>query len=247
MNLSDEQMAAARHGLAGDRTWEAVALPIGPQPLPPWAKGLHIDWMDKWSNPPRYIIKADRELRDWENKVFVKEGSRYMAVTPDGRAEVYYHEGRVSRGTALRWENGGRRRVEVQGWVTTQQEGFGGSHFPVFLAAADEPQLVGQTVYLRGPWHGGAPHGFVECSYHAPAAWRGPHRPGSRWWRPWWQQTAVGGLFITEDLWRRLVARFWPHVTAARVTDAKWNTNRLEAVREGWHAPKDWMRGRHLP
>jgi hypothetical protein len=252
--LSDEQMAAAHHGLGPAPTWAWVDLPVGRQPIPEWAKGFHVDFMDGYGNRPRYDIKANTDLRTWSDPRFRKEGDRYMAVTDDGRAEVYYHAGAVSltsirmfqplRGELRQYRRNGATPegkfwceagawVEVEMMATTQQQGFGGSH--THLTMED-----GSTVVLRGPWHGGAPQGYVETAYVDVTTERFDL---SRWGRRrWHQRGGRGGLFITEEVFLRLLARFAPECRCARITEGK--SSHLEAVKGEWDEPKAWVQAR---
>jgi hypothetical protein len=66
-------------------------------------------------------------------------------------------------------------------------------------------------------------------------AWDARRQPG----RGWHAQTAIGGLFITEELFLRLLARFEPTCRAARVTTGIGT--RIQPVRANWDAPKDWI------
>lgn len=271
MILSDTQMRAVRHGEENPATWEWVDLPVGRQPLPAWAKGFRVDFMMGYGNSPDYRIKATTELRDWPCKAFRKEGSRYMAVSGDGRAEVYYHEGAIQRAQVWRHPDGsvghptgsysdnqGGRWENAAGIVTSQQGGFGGSRIDVLMesgATIDVQELAeprkaflpsrwnklamqtdGVVLGLRGPWHGGTPAGYVECAYHDMSDDRGYH---GRWWRPWFQRTGRGGLFITDRLFMLLLARFAPEMRCARITDRYGS--RLEAVRGDWDCPKAWL------
>lgn len=230
MILSDEQMRAVRHGENNPATWEWLDMPIGRQPLPEWVKGFDVYFMMRYCNRPHYTIKTSQRLRDWPNKVFRKEGSRYMAESGDGRAEIYYHSGSISEvplrrfraadGTLRQyrktlkeggWHDETGEWVEVPILATTAQQGFGGAQIEVTL---DDGRLVA----LRGPWHGGAPSGFIECA-----------------------TTHGGGLFITDELFMRLLARFCAEMRCARIND-KYGTH-LEAVRGDWDCPKAWLRG----
>ena len=268
MILSDEQMRAVNHGYGPEPTYEWVDLPVGPQPLSFWAKGLHINFMVGYCNTPHYTIKATAELRSWPNKRFHKDGSRYMAVSDDGRAEVYYHDGPISMTPIRRFRaaDGTIRKfpkrfgshwddLEPGEWVdvpmlaTTQQQGFGGSHYDLQM---DD----GTVVVLRGPWHGGAPSGFVECAYVFTD--RTFYKRRKKRWardiarRPWWKETATGGVFVTEDLFMRILARFAPECRCARVTESGTSllvkgvsktpaSSHLEAVHGMWSAPKQWV------
>ena len=258
--LSDEQMAAVNHGFGDPATYEWVDLPVGPQPIPDWARGIHIDWMEGYSNPPGLSIKATDDLRTWPGKVWRRVGSRFQARSDDGRLEQYGQDGplalakvqmfKSADGTLRQYARtgpewaftkslgfiypGGKvygtehgEFVEVEMLATRQEQGFGGQHVHITLED-------GTAVVLRGPWHVGSPPGYVEVAYQ---------NVRDRWFddvrgkRPWYRVTMRGGLYITEDLYARLFARFAPECRLARVTDIY---TRLEPVRGDWELPKKW-------
>lgn len=248
MFLSDEQMHAVHHGLsAKEPTWEWVDLPVGPQPIPAWAKGFHVDFMMGYGNSPHYHLKTNTDLRNWPDQRFRKEGARYMSTTDDGRAEVLYHDGQLSLtdirmfrstdGTLKQYRAGScHADLEAGEWVdlemmaTTKQSGFGGSHF--HLTMED-----GRVFVLRGPWHGSSPKGYMETGYIDMTQERAHHG----WWakRAWHARGGRGGLFITDDLFMRLLARFAPECRCARIND-QFGVH-LQAVRGDWGEPKAWV------
>lgn len=241
MILSDEQMQAVNHGNNRPAYWEWVTMPEGPQPIPGWAKGLHVDWMDGFMNSPSITLKTNTDLRDWGAKRFEKAGSRFMARHSDGRAEVYYHAGAIRMEELQRWNHHAKVMEKYQAFATTQQSGFGGHHYPLEIGpVTDRSELRGQTVVLRGPWHGGCPAGYAEAAYRDVSRPPSRARPGSQFWRPWHQQVAIGGLYLTNDLFLRLLARFQPHLRVAAVTRGGI-FDRLEPVRGDWDAPKAWI------
>lgn len=201
------------------RHMKIVNLPIGKQPIPAWAKGAVIDSRGM-------TLKADINLRDWDNKRFTKTGSLFLAVSDDGRGEAYYHAGGLSvkKLRRFRTEDGvlhvfrpskpGEAFALADGeWIvvdrlcTPQQEGFGGAHYDIVL---DD----GTEVTLRGPWHGQTPAGFVEACYINPID--NPYLPRRKRTSVWHSHCAIGGLLLTEDLYFRLFARFAPHMRLYR-------------------------------
>jgi hypothetical protein len=282
MFLSDQQMQAVRHGF-GENTYEWLELPEGPQPIPGFVRGARIEWSDGFGNAPSLLLKTNTEAREWPGKVFQKEGSRYMAESGDGRAEIHYHSGAILWSKLNRrarcippvfnapghgWQGEAHWWQEYEGFATTAQEGYGGSSWPIVLAAGTafdlhlpRPKLIewarqefdkvpivleqDTELVLVGPWHGGAPEGWVEVSYvdmssrysyMNPEAQARYLKHGEK--RKWWQHTARAGLFITEDLFVRIVARFAPECRMARVTSNGWT--HLEPVRPDWNEPKRW-------
>lgn len=114
--------------------------------------------------------------------------------------------------------------------ATTQQDGFGGSYY--WLTMLDGSELV-----LRGPWHGGAPTGYVEVGtidttspYYA---------TGWACNRPWHKRTGGPSVYLTEDLFLRIVSHYCPHAPIARV-QRSYGT-RLEPFRTEWGMPKSFI------
>jgi len=258
MDLSDEQMGAAMFGARGvECTWEPITLPEGPRPIPAWCTGLHVDFVDAYSNAPRFKLKTTSNVRDWPEKRFERKGRLFLAVAPDGRAEAYYHDStlrpttlrrfRCDDGRLLQYRPSEPRNdcscpsvltpgewVEVERLATTQQEGFGGAHIDITMTD-------GAEVTLRGPWHGGAPAGFVETAYVDMSY---PWRPRPRKDRPsrWHDQGGVGGLFVAEATFIDIFARFAPHLTLAAVTNGIGR--RIQPLKPEWSEPKDWVMAR---
>jgi len=117
-------------------------------------------------------------------------------------------------------------RVETQlATATTEQGGFGGANIWMTM-------LDGSALVLRGPWHGGAPAGYVEVSTSDCS------EPAYGWKknRQWHQRGGCGGLYITEDLFLRIMARHCAHVPIARVQHSYGV--RLEPYRAEWEMPK---------
>lgn len=259
MTLSAEQTRAV---CFGDRTaeWVELVRPVGPQSIPAWAKDIQVEWMEKYSNSPSIRIKSDVDLRKWDDKRFNCENGRYLAVSEDGRAEQYYHSGPVAMrplqmfkradGSIHKHRRFGPEFADCEGmkvvrdgvkegyepgeWVqhpvlaTTKQDGFGGAVTWVTLTD-------GREIALCGPWHVSAPKGFVEVSYvDLNASWRGGWAKGRQ--RKWHELTGMGGLYITEELYLRLMARFQPHLPVARVTYNGVTT--VEPFKPEWSVPK---------
>lgn len=103
--------------------------------------------------------------------------------------------------------------VKVMLPATTAQEGFGGAHIPIFMEDGSE-------IILRGPWHVGAPEGYVEVSYQM---------RGERW-------GGRAGLYITIDLFTRIMARFQAHLELVEVTYGGCTT--IEPMKPEWGEPK---------
>jgi hypothetical protein len=263
MFLSTEQTRAVMHGIGSDTVeWQEFVRPVGPQPIPDWCKGVHVNWLEGYGNSPSVTLKVRGCVRDWPDQRFRKEGSYYRAYHPDGRMEQYAHDGKLDwakvqmfqsadgtlrqerrwgtewgdqEGLGFIYPNGQRSGPEPGEWVevdrmaTTQQEGFGGRHY--HLKMED-----GSDVVLRGPWMVGAPEGYDEACYIDVARNDVPPFYSKL---PWHQRTATAGLYVTDDLFVRIMSRFAPHLPLAKVTYSGATT--LEPMKPEWDAPKTIM------
>lgn len=256
MMLSTEQTRAAMHGIANELTWHEIERPIGPQPIPAWCKGAHVDWHNGYANSPSIRLKVIGDVREWEGKTFRQESSRYIAEHADGRAEQYAHNGPVAlrpvrlfrrpdgslhrnirsgpewyepRDGVTCWPPHGYEPgewIDAERLATTQQGGFGGSTIWVTM-------IDGREIALRGPWHVGAPAGFAEVAYvDATDAYyrRSSHK------RPWHDRGGRAGLYLREDVFVRILSRFLPHLPIASVTYGGCTT--LEPFKAEWGEPK---------
>ena len=256
MTLSDEQMAC----ITGTRTkdWQEVELPAGRQDLPAWVRGAHVDWHNGYASAPTVKLKTNCDARTWPDQQWAREGAKlFICRHDDGRAECYYQGGALQPTMVRRFRtlDGGLHRyrpqtgeritekmdgyvinhvppdpgewVEVERMCTRQEDGFGGAHIDITLTD-------GTAATLRGPWHGGAPEGYVEVSYVDTTS-----PPCGKWesTRPWHQRGGRGGLYITESLFLSIVATYAPHVRAARVAHSYGQ--RTELYRQEWGCSKD--------
>ena len=228
--------------------YEWVELPVGPQPLPKWCTGVAVGWSEGYGAIPGICLKTNTDAREWPDKRFVFEGDcYYRAYSDDGRLEQHAHSGQLS------WQD------DRQAWVSTPDEGYGGSAWEImmrpYLRVAREGkkkfnrfdrewaewkdtyffQPGRDKVILRGPWAVGGPAGYIEVAYVDTSE----HDLYQH--RRWHDRTARAGLYITEDLWLRLIARFQPHLRVARCFYG-WSApgGILEPVREMWMEPMAW-------
>jgi hypothetical protein len=251
MMLSDEQMNV----ISGSRNgaWVDIPLPTGRQQLPDWVRGAHVDWHDGVANAPTIKLNVRGKVNDWDGKVWMREkGGMYMARHPDGRLQQHHHSGAVSM-TAMRrfrttdgklhdyvpqkpgisnvftstedyessFEPG--EWVEVEVLATTKQDGYGGAN--IWLDMDDGTQLV-----LRGPWHVGAPPGYVEvtcCDSSQRYEWERKKEH-----KPWYRRFIGGSMYLRHDVFLAIVATYLPHVRIAGVE--KSYGYRLEAYRAEW-------------
>lgn len=239
MILSDDQMSAAcGTNISG---WDEVARPLGKHELPSWVKDANIDWLNGCSNSPSVKVKTMGPAYNWPDQRFEKVGKEtYIARHPDGRAVVHYHNGSVSltkmkdkRNEFVQDVLAGRRNElpDVEVMATTQQSGYGGSCY--WLKMLDGSDLV-----LRGPWHGGAPSGYVEVGTIDITS---AYCSNNKWNRdkPWYRRGGGPSVYVTEDLFLRIVARYCAHAPIARVQH-RYGT-RLEPFRAEWGVPKAFI------
>lgn len=207
-----------------------VEVPAGQQPIPSWCKDLHIDFMESWDSWPKWELKTMGDPFKGDC-IFRREGNRWMAVSEDGIANIHWHSGQVSEREVSRYNVESQRYEMVRMLATTKQEGYGGRGFVVRMVP---DQYEGREVMLQGPWHGGAPDGFIEFTAHdMMSQYFRPYRKGTRW--PQWGGGTFGH-FMTEELALRLLARFQPHLRCARAkpyneADKKW----LQPIRLDWN------------
>jgi len=230
-------------------TFERIELAAGPRILPPWARDLHVEFMHGWGNRPRYKVRCRTDplefTRDgspvwtWQKH---KADSRCWKAERDGVAAVHYHGGRISMQTFdkhVRWIekpskenswNGAEERSEYRMLATSHSEGYGGRHFDITMAECELPVFAdgvttmtkieaGTPLRLRGPWHGGAPDGYLEISYDIDEkidesmGWRAHRRP------PWYRRGGYFGLYIKPEVFLDIAATFQPHLEWVWVTD----------------------------
>jgi len=251
MFLSAEQQSAV-YGGGNEIKWSIIDRPVGPQPVPEWCKGVHVDWMDGYSNWPDMRLKTTIDARSWENKIWRKEGHYYRAYHIDGRMEQYAHDGPVTleKIKMFRGEDGVLRQrprygaewyveqpnvkmyppggwesgewEEVEMLCTTRQAGFGGDCYHLNM---DD----GRTIVLRGPWHVGTPAGYTEFVYVDTTS--DLYRR-----RKWFKCGGRGGLYLRNDVTVNILSRFAAHLPLALVDYGF--TSHIEPFLEEWGVPK---------
>jgi hypothetical protein len=195
-----------------------------------------------------------------------KTGVAWIAER-DGVASCHYHSGIVSMvefEEHVRWiekpsqANGWKGQEETRKFfmlATTQQDGYAGRHFDITLMAQEIPVYDpatrqttvtkvdhGTKLRLRGPWHGGAPAGYVETSYWI---------DNDKAWRPkgrkWFESGGYFGLLIKPEILLDILATFQPHVQWAMVTETLSGKDRYRpeplvpetGLPKGWHIHPD--------
>lgn len=225
---------------------------------------LHI----RCSRDPLEFSKAGAAVWDrFDCLNYLGKKSRGYIAECDGAAAVHYHDGAVALTPfqeRVGWINGkfdpqlqdtldGGPRVDRAGcWpdqpgrpsmgggiyetrqilATTQQEGYAGRHIDITLKS-------GELFRLRGPWHGGAPEGFIEVYYYID---RLEDQRRGRWWRPWYNRGGFFGLYVRTELLLDIFATFQPHIAWCTVTEVNrfGESHRLEPMRPETALPKGW-------
>lgn len=250
MFLSDEQERAVKHGYDFPKvTWHEIDLPAGPRHVPDWCRGVHIRWNDEWGSSPSILLKTTENVRDWPDQRFEKDGAYYRARHEDGRMKQYAHDGQIGthKVRMFRRSDGSEhphRRHNSEKWpdqqfgyepgewvdvdrrATSQQQGFCGQNYHITL-------LDGSDLVLRGPWHVGAPSGYVEVAYTDTS--RPCFGPRKRK-RPWYDTGGIGGLYLSSDLFIRIMSRFAAHLRLAEITVD--NRVFIEPMKPEWSEPK---------
>jgi hypothetical protein len=199
-------------------TW--IEPPIGPQPLPAWAKGVEIEWMGHFCNPPHLKVKTVGSPMP-EGVLWHKDGARYWRRSPEGFHEENSHAG------SLTWS-----QVD-EAWLTSRDDGYGGRCWRIRMAPEGQFEPPFDVVLLRGPWNGDYP---ADCDAVAYFDMRKRYGRADSRPRPWHKETFTGGVYMTHDLIVRLLARFQPHLRIARVEHH--GRVRIEPVKPEWDAPK---------
>ena len=210
-----------------ENTWEFIKLPEGPQEIPAWALNMGINWMDGYNNKPHLVVHVPTyDVHSWDNQVWYRTvDGLYYTKHEDGRACFHTHRGSVSR-------------IRDGALQTTQQEGYGGRHFTIKMA--DDSDLPGETLILRGPWHGATlpgyndvttvDHKLVKDVFYAD---RGI---------PWYKRGGCFGLTLSEEAIIKIFTHFQPKLRLARVNYGYWiHSSFIEPLKPEWNAPKDWM------
>jgi hypothetical protein len=239
MIASKDQTLAIRHGLEGAPNWVEIERPVGPQDLPAWVKGLHIDWMMGWANSPRVKFKCATQPMPkdvlWEQG----ENGRWFREH-EGVMQQHWHSGALSN----KDDNG--KPLPEGHWQTTKQNGYAGATFTIKLKD-------GRTVHLRGPWFGGSPAGYSELTvvdmsdpYHLvkqgkvkyeiiPDSGRFIHINVKA--KAWWKNGGNFGCYVSDGILIKAIAKYYPHVRIALDLREK-RGDAIEPFLDEWDMPK---------
>lgn len=221
---SSEQAKAVMHGssVMGEKSATRIKRPTWPFYVPDWLLGVHVNYMDGYSNDPYITFKVSRSPMSTVSNLWrKKKGSEAWFKEGDGLCEVHYHKGAVAL----------REFKEFKGWAekpsatspgvaihetyqmlaTTSQAGYGGRHFDLQMAE-DSEEFPGERVRLVGPWHGGPMKGYHEVSY---ILWDEKERT-DKWHNrrrtPWHRRTGFFGATVSTELLVNAFSRFLPHL-----------------------------------
>ncbi len=129
--------------------------------MPKWLVGCSPNWSWGYDNSayPDFLIDESHPsyawVQTWEyNPKSGKSSSHYVCKSDDGRAKFHY-AGELSLSNETIQDSEGNIR---QVWMTRQDGGYAGRHFPIEMAD-------GRYAVLRGPWHGCGQAPYQEVTY----------------------------------------------------------------------------------
>ena len=178
---------------------------------PDWIGGAHVDWMDKYSNPPDLRVKQLKDPPPFEPWKNLNNGEWTRTTADKTLLKRHIHRGSVIQ-------------VGPNEWETTKQEGYGGRTFTI------TPVEGYDTVHLRGPWHGGPPADYEDIYT---VDMRRVVRPE----REWYDNIACYGLFAHNDLLIAIYTKYLPELPLAWVR-RHGGREHIEPMKPEWSAPK---------
>lgn len=225
-------------GWAQRPDWTEIERPIGPQELPSWVLGLHIDWAMQFANAPRVKFKV--AFDPMPKDVLWQQG-------PNGRW-FREHDGIIGQ----LWNGGALTQMPNGEWETTRTEGHGGRTSTLKM-------VDGRVVHLRGSWFGGCPEGYNELTM---VDMSDPHNqtmqgrvtyewvPGKKIHKilkaeAWFKKGGTYGLYVPDDVLIKAIAKYWPHVRIAQTkgfNDVDFKGCRIEPFLDEWNAPKSYRK-----
>lgn len=245
-NIADVERDMAHAGNASSAkgySYELVDAGAGPRPLPEWLADANIRWNFGWSNRPELeLCFRSNPLAGIRYRKDIANGRGWFGANPAGDCfETHWHGG-VPRPTEFErnigWDTadgkytpGAKMRKEPYTMLATHEEkGYGGRHFDIIMA--DDSQLwPGETIRLRGPWHGGT--GRADTVAVVGVVWDDAAKARFRKPTHWTKATKSFGYNILERTFIDALATFYPHCPIARVTSGPDR----EGKRRSWIEP----------
>lgn len=261
--VSDSQEVAISAGLRrGEKSWRRLPLDVQAA-VPDWALDLHIDFRDGWGNLPevqlhlaydplsRAGVSGRREdLKPaWK---FLPEPRAYVGEA-EGMAGVHYHEApkctMLSQFEGYETGEDGKPNYnkplysKYSAVATPESDGYCGRTFLIRMAS-DSPSFPGEIVHLRGPWHGGAPEGFIEVHCHVKdkeaderrRQWAAEHHPDDPSRQAWHNLGLTFGWYVRREVLFAISAAKQPSLEWAEVNHGNWL--RLEPIDPRTGCPK---------
>jgi hypothetical protein len=218
---------------ANSYVFEYVDAGAGPRALPAWLAGANIRWNFNYSNRPELeLCFRSNPLEGIRYRKDAKSGKGWFGSNPAGDCfETHWHSGVPAMAEFERnigWDTADGKyaagatmlKEPYQMLATHQERGYAGRHFDIVMAD-DSPLYAGQTIRLRGPWHGGT--GRADTVAVVGVVWddRARQREAQakpRYRRGWVGATKSFGYNILERTFIDALATFFPHCPIARVT-----------------------------
>lgn len=182
--------------------------------IPDWIWGLRIDWAKGYDSSISFGLVFDKAIEPTMHGEAFGNGWEYR----DG---FYFCED--ERGFCDGHYAQPLREDPKLGWVTPQEDGYGGRHFKIKMKD-------GRNATLRGPWHGGAPAGYHEFVHIYTDT---PGKCGI---------TFLFGLYVKSSLFLSCINKFAPEmvvVTSQQKGTYKVGTTQKEHRILVEFAPKD--------
>jgi hypothetical protein len=198
-------------------TWEPIERAEGPQQIPAWCGGAHVELQMEYANSPHVLMKqvANVAYGPWQ-----RDGKEWTRTSLDGSLRDRY------------WHAGALTQLPDGSWETTRQEGFGGRTFKL-----GNVEGLG-VVHLRGPWFGGDMEGYQEA--HMVDMTRDNWDPYYAD-KPWYRRGACFGWYVRQTDLVNILSQYAPEMPLARVKLFRDWCSKVEPYLEEWGMPKDWF------
>lgn len=197
--------------------WREVELPVGPQELPVWLKGLHVDFNMQYDCAPYLRFKVMNFETGFDGEKWQSGAKGRYFREKNGLMEQYWHTGSLNQRADGSWE-------------TTQQDGFAGRTFTIEMQD-------GRMIHLRGPWHGGISDQWNEMVIVETTS------KYFRADRAWHKNTGCFGPYVSNEILMKAIARFYPHLRVAAVKFYEYGYL-LQPYTQEWGVPKQVIKER---